>query len=230
MQHRIQIDPGCLTIAAPIAETDLHQHTCWQVVLGDDWQLLLDDQTLTGSYVIAVAPGTAHALRLSQGVVMLLEQQSAVGRWLKQEGAGREYFPLGCDSALSSDGFRLWIEQQSQHQEVAIDTQISQLLAQLDGCLVADCIKPPQWRAAQVARQLGWSESHFLYRFKQCMGVPWRPYLKWRRLQCALLALQRGQSATDAAYAAGFSDSAHLSRTFRQQFGMTIRQALRQFL
>ena len=162
--------------------------------------------------------------------MILLEQQSAAGRWLKQQGAGQVCFPVGCDPALSPDGFRCWIEQQSQTHEVAMDAQISQLLTQLDGCLVADCIKLSQWRAAQVAQQLGWSESHFLHRFKQSMGVPWRPYLKWRRLQCALLALLRGQSATDAAHAAGFSDSAHLSRTFRQQFGMTIRQALRQFL
>ncbi len=44
-------------------------------------------------------------------------------------------------------------------------------------------------------------------------------------MMCAVRAILNNTPATEAAYLAGFSDSAHLSRTFRKNFGMTIRQA-----
>ena len=48
-----------------------------------------------------------------------------------------------------------------------------------------------------------------------------RRYLLWLRLQDAVRELAAGAPATDAAHAAGFADSAHLSRTFRRMFGIT---------
>jgi AraC-like DNA-binding protein len=84
-------------------------------------------------------------------------------------------------------------------------------------------VKPQQWRAADIALELNLSESRFLHLFKDTMQIPWRPYLLWRRLICAVQTLQQGKTATEAAYIAGFSDSAHLSRTFKKQFGLSLR-------
>ena len=103
---------------------------------------------------------------------------------------------------------------------------IPQLLTELNQCLQGSCIKPANWRAAEVANQLALSESRFLHLFSKELGIAWRPYLLWRRMMCAIQALKHNTSATNAAHLAGFSDSAHLSRTFRNNFGMTIRQAL----
>ncbi len=65
------------------------------------------------------------------------------------------------------------------------------------------------------------STSRFAHRFRLHTGMPLRPYLRWLRLQRAAAAIISGASATDAAHAAGFSDGAHLSRTFRRHFGIT---------
>nr|WP_275446741.1 AraC family transcriptional regulator [Pseudoalteromonas sp. McH1-42] len=111
------------------------------------------------------------------------------------------------------------------NQSSVTDERIQRLLENLDACFVADCIKPQQWRAASVAQTLNLSESRFLHIFKDQVGIAWRPFLLWRRLICALQTLLKGMSATEAAYVAGFSDSAHLSRTFRSTFGMSIMQA-----
>jgi AraC-like DNA-binding protein len=44
--------------------------------------------------------------------------------------------------------------------------------------------------------------------------------VQWLRLIRAVDAHAGGLSLTEAAHAAGFADSAHLSRTFKRMFGM----------
>ncbi|OQB94982.1 MAG: HTH-type transcriptional activator RhaS [Spirochaetes bacterium ADurb.Bin110] len=73
-----------------------------------------------------------------------------------------------------------------------------------------------------VARQVGLSESRLIHLFTHQVGVPPRRYALWLRLLDAIDEIVDGASFTDAAYAAGFSDSAHLSRTFRKMFGLSL--------
>jgi AraC-like DNA-binding protein len=56
--------------------------------------------------------------------------------------------------------------------------------------------------------------------FRAATGVSLRSYRLWLRLLDAVTALAGGASLTSAAHAAGFADSAHLSRTFRRMFGI----------
>lgn len=79
-------------------------------------------------------------------------------------------------------------------------------------------------RALAIARL---SESRFLHLFSEHAGLPWRRYLLWRRLQACMRAAFAGSSLTRAAHAGGFSDSAHLSRTFRAMFGLTPAEIVR---
>ncbi len=53
-----------------------------------------------------------------------------------------------------------------------------------------------------------------------------RAYVLWLRLEIALSAYVDGKSLTEAAYAGGFADSAHLSRTFKKMFGITAASVL----
>ena len=47
-----------------------------------------------------------------------------------------------------------------------------------------------------------------------------RPYVLWLRIECALARYVAGKTLTEASHAAGFADSAHLSRTFKRMFGV----------
>lgn len=71
---------------------------------------------------------------------------------------------------------------------------------------------------AEIARL---SPSRFMHAFTTSVGVPVRPYILWLRLQRAACDLMDGASVTSAAYRAGFSDGAHLTRTFRRMLGAT---------
>jgi AraC-like DNA-binding protein len=68
------------------------------------------------------------------------------------------------------------------------------------------------------------SPSRFMHAFTQSVGVPVRPYVLWLRLQRAACDLMNGASVTQAAHGAGFSDAAHLTRTFRRMLGATPSQ------
>ncbi|HME92543.1 MAG TPA: AraC family transcriptional regulator [Myxococcaceae bacterium] len=67
----------------------------------------------------------------------------------------------------------------------------------------------------------GLSRSRFMHAFTESVGVPIRPYILWLRVQQASCELMEGASITTAAQNAGFSDAAHLTRTFRRMLGTT---------
>lgn len=73
----------------------------------------------------------------------------------------------------------------------------------------------------EVAATVALSESRFSHLFTEQVGVPVRRYQLWLRLRNAIHLMANHVSLTDAAYEAGFADSAHLTRTFRQMLGIT---------
>ena len=73
--------------------------------------------------------------------------------------------------------------------------------------------------AATLAAEVHLSEHRFLHLFKEQVGAPLRQYVLWQRTIVATEAFINGLSAKEAAYAAGFSDPAHFSRTYSQMFG-----------
>ena len=75
--------------------------------------------------------------------------------------------------------------------------------------------------ARYLAAQVDLSEPRLSQLFKDTLGVPIRRYRQWHRLFVTAVGVTRGLSLTTAALEAGFTDSAHFSRTFRSILGMT---------
>lgn len=73
----------------------------------------------------------------------------------------------------------------------------------------------------ELASEVNLSVSRLVELFRGQVGVPIRRYRQWHRLFVTFAAVNRGESLTDAAIAAGFTDSAHFSHTFRMTLGMT---------
>ena len=65
------------------------------------------------------------------------------------------------------------------------------------------------------------SESRLLHLFKEHMGLPIRNYILWYRLKIVMNHIMEGQSLTTAAHNAGFSDQAHMTRTFSNMIGVS---------
>ncbi|MBC9250328.1 hypothetical protein A9179_08600 [Pseudomonas alcaligenes] len=71
-----------------------------------------------------------------------------------------------------------------------------------------------------LAAQIGLSVPRLTQLFRQTVGIPIRRYRQWHRLFVTTLGVAQGMSLTEAAVAAGFTDSAHFSHTFRTITGL----------
>lgn len=246
MTPSVWLVPGLLAYHGASLDAADHRHHAiqliWPQVPSD---LYLGSRRVSGAAVLA--GGVEHRLTMNAGWVVLIEPQSDLGAALANYLAGEpvktieplspcrdDAPPAVSDELLLTRSLDpLWrslgvspasVIRSSGADQSDIDPRIQELLHRLNGCFQGDCVKPEPWRAAEVAASLSLSESRFRHLFRQEMGIAWRPWLRWRRLLCAILILRQGGSATDAAHAAGFADSAHLSRTFRLAFGITIRE------
>jgi AraC-like DNA-binding protein len=73
----------------------------------------------------------------------------------------------------------------------------------------------------KLASTLAISKSHLSHLFRQETGVALRRYKLWQRTIEGTHLILQGKSITDASLQSGFSDTAHFSRSFKQQFGIT---------
>jgi len=70
-----------------------------------------------------------------------------------------------------------------------------------------------------IAKRVNLSPSRFAHVFKESTSLPFRQFVLWQRLQRAAFMFGQELSLTEIAHSVGFSDSSHLSRTFRSMFG-----------
>jgi AraC-like DNA-binding protein len=76
-------------------------------------------------------------------------------------------------------------------------------------------------RVEDVARTLSLSTTRITHLFSDEVGIPFRRFVLWTRIKRAVITHQSGSDLTTSAIAAGFSDAAHFSRTFRAMFGLS---------
>ena len=72
-----------------------------------------------------------------------------------------------------------------------------------------------------LAEIAGCSSFHFMRVFKLHYGMSPHAYLVQLRLERARTLLHRGESIANAAHYTGFADQSHLTRRFKQRYGLT---------
>lgn len=86
----------------------------------------------------------------------------------------------------------------------------------LQACTYIKQLVPQQIpTVAQVALQVGLSESRLMHLFSQQLGISMRRYILWLRICYAIKLWVAGHNLIDVALEAGFADQAHYTRTLR---------------
>ena len=214
--------------------TDLHAHHAMHLVVARGAPVHV--QTESGHFGSArgvlTAPDVAHALdaRGADVILMFIDPESSVGARIA--GVMREPVALLPDAVVEhlwsltgestpSECLTTWplraIDYLAPQQRTrTIHPRIRATLKHLEG--MAPGREPP---LAELAHFAGLSTSRFTHAFADSVGVPLRTYLLWRKLQHAVLGVALGRPLAETALAAGFSDAAHMTRTFRRMFGTT---------
>lgn len=217
--------------------TDFHAHHAIQITLALDgeFKLHLPDGSTTESPVV-VAADASHAFE-PRGTIALLfvDPESTAGRSLTgtvladrgvaaispaQAAALRQPILRALCSSEASEARWRDLGQGLIAEFVGaaappppdprVETSLSWALNHLDERI----------SMADVAREIGLSIDRMSHLFVEQTGLPFRTYLLWLRMRKAVEAYAHGASLTTAAHEAGFSDSAHFSRTFRRMFGI----------
>ena len=233
---RLYLWPDRLLLLGPGFDTGFHRHHAAQLCLGLEGPVKLRGAveapwlSAPGFFVAPDQPHQFDAGASATAILYLEAESSACAECLRQHPqAGPSPLPgaqnLAPLQTLRSNGgsaedlaaaLRLFGLDHTRRGIVAShDPRIAGAL----GWIGAHIDAPIRLEAA--AASAGLSTSHFTHLFTAQVGVPLRRYVLWRRLREAIELAMRGGSLTEAAHAAGFADSAHLSRTFRETFGVT---------
>lgn len=78
----------------------------------------------------------------------------------------------------------------------------------------------------ELARRLGMKRTQALRYFRATTGQSFREFKRWSAMQFAAGQMKQGALVRTAAMDAGFADTAHLSRVFRETFGLTPSAAI----
>ena len=217
--------PGVLAFTGTIGVTDPHAHHAVQITTASTAMTIVDGNGAChrGTKVIVPANAT-HRIDTgaARGALVFLDPESTAGR-----AAHHRSIHHGWTSGpvLSHTRERLLgavvtdlISQLTPLHAEPIPQRHPAVLAALE--VLANPSGPGAVRGTDVAAQVGISASRLTHLFTEEVGIPLRRYVLWRRLHIAITRVQAGDDLTGAAHAAGFADSAHLSRTCRDTFGL----------
>jgi AraC-like DNA-binding protein len=222
-----------------------HQHHVIQIEIGIEAAFRL--QIEGGAYdyrAVIIAPNVPHQVddHRKRQLMLHVEPDSPVGRkLLKTYLQNRRFKQIGFKSIEpllpEIDSFVSRIHPCQRAKKLFNDIIYALLKSPVEQCPVDDRIRTAlgilrhmpvkKISTKAVAAAVCLSESRFIHLFKYQVGIPVRRYLLWLRLRDAVEQILNGMAFTNAAHHAGFSDSAHLSRTFKQMSGMTLTDYLK---
>jgi AraC family transcriptional regulator len=219
-------------------KTDPHCHHVVQVTLALTGRISFDVEAgrVSGA-AIAIAPDSRHAFE-GTGLVahLFVTPDGKAGRQI-----ARALFSKGPIASIPSrllDDLPARLKasfEDPRHADDDLRALGRSLVARLAGENVQAATPDPRiakliaWVAPRLdatvslsdaAKFVGLSPGRARHLFVQQTGLPFRTYLLWLRLMRAVEIYAGRASLTEAAHAAGFADSAHLSRTFRRMFGI----------
>ena len=234
---------GWIAISKASTVFPVHSHHAVQIILSLDVPVRIhagDDEwrTVRGAIVRADAP---HSLDPCGAVVVFLyvDPESREGRWLTRSLRG----PITTVALEQFESSLPRLQVFSERPRNA--SEVTDLVRALVGLL---CEGPPPVRKMDervtrvlelvkqnedarialedVAGKVFLSPSRLTHLFAEEVGLPSRRYVLWRKLNRAMLLISRGCSLSTASHSSGFADSAHMTRTFHQMFGMNPKALL----
>jgi len=220
--------PGMFIYVGPSVATKTHEHHSLQLVIGEAIQFENQDGKIETGNGFLINTDYAHHCDTNGGILLLIniDPESKEAQFWKSTILYNQsycHIPEPYLSVLQTkvDDLaenKITIQELSKYlasltgEPQPIDTRIEQAI---------DILKANQTIGLhQLADEVCLSESRLVHLFKEQIGIPIRQYALWNKLLVAISKL--GQyNLTEASHSAGFTDSAHFSKTFSRMFGVS---------
>lgn len=226
---------GWATFLGQSGDNAPHRHLAVQVVIARDSfaSVQLARKQIVASPGILIAPNVEHQLLPGEVLLIYLAPESTLGNALAERCVAGV---LALDAAIRNQLVAASDRENDHALMLAIGDHFGVEIRELGADAPKDRVERlvadlkhrrelPQ-SLSQLAVEVSLSPSRLRHRITQIVGMPYRPYLRWLRLQRALKLAIAGNSLTQAAHAAGFADAAHLARTMRHHFGISMSMLL----
>ena len=229
---------GTLWIGTALLPNDVHAHHAIQIAFGLDGPLrfrLQHEPEWTAYDACVIPPNLPHGFDGTGRTVahLFVDPETPEGHALRERL--REGAIVALDGPAAHDGATLlraaWAASHECPRLVPAAREVARMLTGTGSPRVTTdprvlgAIELIRARIAgrvalsEIARDLNLSPSRLRHLFAEQVGLPFRTYVLWQRLQ-RVLQRPEGETLTEAALAAGFADAAHMTRTFRRMLGM----------
>ncbi|MCX7587300.1 AraC family transcriptional regulator [Phenylobacterium sp. 58.2.17] len=215
----------------PVADQTPHAHVALQLAVGLDGPVtvaLAGDRVICAE-AVAIGPMVQHRVPPGGGPMLLLyaDPRGALGRVLWSLAGDTAAFVPGMAGlvrrriAAGAAGEQLVAELVSAigPGDLGLDARLGALVQPRD-----DIEAGVEAGIGGLASRAGLSNSGFRDLARRGLGVPPARYALWRKLELALRAAASGESPAAAAGLGGFADQAHMARTLRRMFGVTLSE------
>ncbi len=219
---------------------EIHHHHAVQLVvsLDEPYKAILDHQEVESTRGFLIDSNIPHACHSEKSTVLVIsvDATSTKGRILKQKLSHRQfklieeifsfkeiedfstnYGNYCCDVNSQFDPLHLIHILNDGQNNIALFDQ--RLLAAIDFIQqnISHIIQ-----VIDIAKHVGLSETRLRHLFSEQIGIPITSYVLWMRIKVALREmLKPGETLSNAAHQANFSDHAHFTRTFKRMFGVS---------
>lgn len=230
---------GSLWLALVTGSNSLHLHHATQISLPLAGSVMFR-QSAGEDFVpyagAVIAPDTPHAFAAPGRVLahILFEPESSAGRALR-ERYGRHGISALPQPLVERLVGPLRVAYAANSADAELERLARDVIAALSGVsMPAMAVDPRVVKAINYVRAhldepialealagiAGLSPSRLRHLFVEETGIATKSFVLWERLNRALALGFSGTPWTEAAYAANFADSAHLTRTCRRMFGL----------
>ena len=239
MESKLFLWSGNAMFIGSLDQTNFHKHHALQITIGlnEPFILKLKNKQVIESQAVVIAPNTSHAFegRKEDSLFIYLDPNGHQAQWIiKKVLDGNEKLSLekstirphlmtllnsigtvkNCKDNLISLNQFLENTFGIKKMDYAPDSRVQKTITLIDENISKVV------RVKRLAETVHLSESRLIHLFKKHRGLPIRRFILWKRIQLAINSIISGHNITQAAHQAGFSDSAHFSRTFMEMFGV----------
>ena len=236
--NKLFFHPQCILYVGKSFDTILHHHHSVQIIIGIEDIVQVDNEHNNPLFAkaIIIPANYSHKLIIHNTAIatIFIDAQSAFYQQLRLSCQHINFTCFQeislCESTLKSlndlaaDNLKCHYVEPLIEQvineltiegicQTPLDKRIKQVLLQLDNH------QDSQLPIDDLASSVHLSASRLAHLFKAQVGIPIRRYSLWRRIRYAIEYANEKGSLTQGAHYAGFSDSAHLSRVFKEMFG-----------